>query len=174
MRRLLPLLLLAPVAAQAQNAPGPTPNLLVLGAGATDVLGGGQRTAADMRLEYRAGLSLAPFTGPLFAVRPWAGLEGTSRGSVWGGAGLLLDVPLGRFSLVPQAGVGGYGQGRGRNLGSVLEFRTGVELAYRFLDGARVGAAFTHTSNANVARHNPGTEAVTVSYQAPLSWLVGR
>ena len=168
MRRLLTLLLV-PAAAHAQGAPGQ----LVLGAGATDVFGGEQRTAADLRLEYRAGLSLLPFTQPLLAVRPWAGIEGTSRGSVWGAAGLLLDVPIGRFSLVPQAGVGGYDQGGGKNLGSTLEFRTGVELAYRFRDGSRVGAEFTHMSNAGIARHNPGTQAITVSYQFPLVWLTG-
>jgi lipid A 3-O-deacylase len=169
MRRLLPLLLLAPFAAHAQAS-----SLLVLGAGATDVLEGGARAAADLRLEYRAGLSLAPFTEPLLAVRPWVGIEGTSRGSVWGGAGILLDIPIGRFSLVPQAGVGGYEQGDGKDLGSPLEFRTGVELDYRCADGSRVGAEFTHMSNANVTRHNPGTEAVVVNYQFPLGWLTGR
>lgn len=167
--RLLPLLL-APVAVHAQGAP----SLLVLGAGATDVLEGGGRAAADLRLEYRAGLSLLPFAEPLFAVRPWVGAEGTSRGSVWGGAGLLLDIPVWRFSLVPQAGVGAYGQGRGRALGSPLEFRVGMELAYRFDDGSRVGAMFTHMSNAGVARRNPGTEAIIVTYQIPLGWLTGR
>jgi hypothetical protein len=138
-----------------------------------DVLGSGTRTAADLRLEYRAGLSLASFTDPLLAVRPWAGIEGTSRGAVWGGAGLLLDIPVGRFSFVPQAGVGGYDQGRGRNLGSVLEFRTGADLAYRFLDGSRLAVAFTHTSNADIARRNPGMEGIVVNYQIPLSWLLG-
>ena len=169
MRRLFPLLLLAPLAAHAQ-----APSLFVLGAGATDVLEGGKRAAADLRLEYRAGLSLLPFTEPLLAVRPWAGIEGTSRGSVWGGTGLLLDVPIGRFSLVPQAGLGGYEQGGGTNLGSSLEFRTGLELAYRFQDGSRLGIEFTHMSNAGIARHNPGMQAITVSYQIPLGLLIGR
>lgn len=174
MRWLISLLLLAPLAAHAQ----PAPSLIVLGAGATDVLGGGRRaplrTAADFRLEYRPGVSLLPFAQNVFAVRPWVGVEGTSRGSVWGGGGLLLDIPIWRFSLVSQAGVGGYEQGSGKDLGSTVEFRTGVELAYRFEDGSRVGAAFTHTSNAGITRHNPGTEAIVVNYQVPLGWLIGR
>ena len=170
MRRLVPFMLLAPFAAQAQTAP----SLLVLGAGATDVLEGGKRTAADLRLEYRAGVSLLPFGGEYVALRPWAGVEGTSRGSVWGGGGVLLDIPIWRFSLVPQAGIGAYGQGRGKALGSPLEFRTGVELAYRFGDGSRVGAMFTHMSNADVARRNAGTEAIVVNYQVPLGWLIPR
>ncbi len=110
----------------------------------------------------------------MFALRPWAGVEGTSRGSVWGGGGVLLDIPIWRFSLVPQAGIGAYGQGRGKALGSPLEFRTGVELAYRFGDGSRVGALFTHMSNLGVTRHNPGTEAIVVNYQVPLGWLTRR
>lgn len=168
MRYLLPLLL-APFAAHAQ-----APDLLVFGAGATSVLHGGEQSAADLRLEYRAGLSLAPFTEPLLAVRPWVGVEGTSRRSVWGGVGILLDIPVGPLSLVPQAGVGGYEQGAGKNLGSPLEFRTGLELDYRFENGSRIGAEFTHMSNASVTRHNPGTEAIVVNYQIPLGWFTGR
>ena len=170
MRRLVTLMLLAPLAAQAQT----TPSLLVLGAGATDVLEGGKRTAADLRLEYRARVSLLPFGEQYAALRPWAGIEGTSRGSVWGGGGVLLDIPIGRFSLIPQAGIGAYGQGRGKALGSPLEFRTGAELAYRFGDQSRVGAMFTHTSNLGITRRNPGTEAIVVNYQVPLGWLIPR
>jgi lipid A 3-O-deacylase len=168
MRCPFPLLLAIPIAAHAQ-----TPGLVSIGAGATDVLGNATRTAVDLRLEYRSGLSLTPFTEPLLAVRPWAGIEGTSRGAVWGGAGLLLDIPVDRFSFVPQAGVGGYDQGHGTALGSVLEFRVGAELAYRFTAGSRLAVAFTHTSNAGVARHNPGTEGVVVNYQFPLSRFLG-
>ena len=167
MRRLFPLLLAVPFAAYAQ-----VPGLVSIGAGAADVLGSRTRTAVDLRFEYRAGLSLAPFTEPLFAMRPWAGIEGTSRGAVWGGAGLLLDIPAGRFSFVPQTGVGAYDQGHGAPLGSVLEFRTGAELAYRFLNGPRIAVGFTHTSNAGVARRNPGMEAVVVNCQIPLSRLL--
>lgn len=173
-RRLAPVLALAaPLAAHAQVFPTTAPPLVVLGVGATDVLAEARRAAADFRLEYRSGLSLLPFTERVLAVRPWAGLEGTSRGSFWGGGGILLDIPVWRFSLVPQAGVGGYAQGNGKDLGSALEFRTGVELAYRFGDGSRVGAMFTHISNAGITRRNPGTEAVTVNFQLPLSWLTG-
>ncbi len=158
-----------PLAAHAQTAP----SLIVLGVGGTNVLAEGRRAAADFRLEYRAGVSLLPFTERLFAVRPWAGIEGTSRGSVWGGGGILLDIPIWRLSLVPQAGVGGYEQGSGKNLGSTLEFRAGVELASHFGNGSRVGAMFSHTSNGGTRRHNPGTEAIVVSYQVPLGWLTG-
>lgn len=73
--------------------------------------------------------------------------------------------------------MGGYdqgrGQGRGTPLGSVFEFRTGAELAYRFLDGSRLAAAFTHTSNAGVARRSPGMEGIVVDYRTPLSRLPG-
>ena len=88
----------------------------------------------DVRLEYRSGSLLLPFMGPNLAVRPWVGLETTSRGSIWGGAGILLDVNIGRFALVPQVGIGAYGAGKGKALGSPFEFRTGVEVAYKFPD----------------------------------------
>lgn len=169
MRRALILLVLLPAASQARE-----PGLAVAGLGGADIFGSGTRSGLDVRLEYRAGLSLLPATAPLFTVRPWAGLEGTSRGSMWGGAGLLLDIPVGAFSVVPMAGLGGYHQGRGKDLGTALEFRTGAELAYRLRDGSRVGVAFTHTSNAGIGGRNPGLESVVVNYELPLALGVGR
>ena len=106
------------------------------------------KAAGDLRIEYRSGLSLAPFFEDYFKVKPWAGIETTSRQSIHGG-------------------------GNGKNLGSVFEIRSTFEGGYVFDNGSRVVASFSHTSNAGVGRRNPGTEAALVSYQVPLNLLIG-
>ena len=57
-----------------------------------------------------------------------------------GFAGLLIDLYLfGRVVITPSFAPGVYYAGRGKDLGFPLEFRSQVELSYRFLSGARIG-----------------------------------
>ncbi len=108
-------------------------------------------------------------------IKPWAGFETTTRLAVWGGGGIYAEVPLGRhFVLTPSFGIGAYGKGNGKNLGSPLTFRSTFEAGYVFDDQSRVTASFSHISNGGVARHNPGTEAFIVSYQVPVAWLLAK
>ena len=149
--------------------------LVSLGVGGTDLLNQQARAAVDFRLEYRSGVSLLPFFENYFKVKPLAAFETTSRQAVFGGAGILIEVPLGpHFVLTPSFVPGVYGQGNGKKLGSWVEFRSTFEGGYVFDDGSRLTASFGHTSNAGLGRHNPGTEAFVVSFQVPLELLTGR
>ena len=162
--------LLLPGAALASG-----PDYILLGGGATDVFSQ-QPLAGDVRAEYRSSLSLVPFFEQYVQVHPWAGGELSTKGAAWGGGGILLDIPIGTtpFFLSPSFGVGAYGRGHGKNLGSVAEFRSQFEGGYRFGDGKRVSLALSHISNAGITRHNPGTEAVVVNIQLPVGNLFGR
>ena len=148
------------------------PDVLVFGAGGTDIVRN-YKTAPEVRLEYRPAWSLIPAVEPLFQVRPWAGIEVSSRGALWGGGGILVDVPVGNFMFTPSFGVGGYEQGTGRPLGSAIEFRSQFEAGYVFQDQSRVSAAFSHLSNAGLNKHNPGTEALVIQYALPIGRLFG-
>ncbi len=163
------IVLLTPFAAQAD------PDLLSIGVGGTDILNQQTRAAGDLRLEYRFGVSLLPLFEQYFKVKPLIAGETTTRQSVFGGGGIWLDIPIGtHFALTPQVVVGGYGQGNGKNLGSPFEIRSTFEAGYIFDNQTRLSASFSHTSNGGVARHNPGTEAVVISFQIPITSLVGR
>jgi len=137
------------------------PSFLSLGIGAYDVFQGDD-SAVDFRLEYRHGKRLWLF-------KPWAGIEGTSDGAIYGMAGVLVDVFFGRRIVVtPSFGAGAYFEGDGKDLGSTIEFRSQVEIAYRFNDRSRLGVALSHISNASIGDDNPGTEIVTLYYSIPL------
>ncbi|WP_158742541.1 acyloxyacyl hydrolase [Acidisphaera sp. L21] len=149
--------------------------MISLGLGGTDILGSQARAAGDLRLDYRSGLSLLPFFENYFKIKPWAGVETTTRQSVWGGGGILLEIPLGpHWVLTPNIGGGAYSRGNGKNLGSVFEVRSMFEGGYVFDNGTRLVASFGHTSNGGFGRHNPGTESAMISIQMPISSLVGR
>jgi hypothetical protein len=67
--------------------------------------------------------------------------------------------------------VGAYHEGNGKDLGGTLEFRSGLELAYRFDDRSRLGLEISHRSNASIYEDNPGEETLMVFYHLPLTKL---
>lgn len=148
---------------------------LVIGGGVTDVIHD-KPAAGDLRLEYRSGislLSLASLDVPYFTINPWFGGEVTTRGALWGGGGFQIDIPLSHgFYLTPNVGVGLFERGTGKRLGSFIEFRSQAELSFQFDDLSRVSATFGHTSNAGLTSRNPGTEAITFSYQVPFGMMM--
>jgi len=142
--------------------------LLSLGAGAFNVTDDESPTS-DFRLEYRHDRRF-------FWFKPWAGIELTGDGGVWGGGGVLIDLYFGDHVVVTAStGAGGYAAGSGKDLGAVTEFRSQLEVAWRFDDNSRVAVAFGHISNAGIGDKNPGAETATLYYHLPLdravAWL---
>jgi len=133
---------------------------IVFGTGVYDF--GEKPIGAEVRVEYRAGWE---FLG----LRPFVGLSGTTKGSVYSYFGLLGDINITeRLTLIPSAAAGAYEKGNAKDLGSRLEFRTGGELSFRLLDGFCLGVAYHHISNAGIGRENPGLELLVATYSIPL------
>ena len=107
-------------------------------------------------------------------LKPFAGVMATTDAALFGYGGFLLDIYFGnRIVFTPNVAVGLYSDGDGKDLGSAIEFRSGVELAYRFDNRARLGVAFHHISNAGISDKNPGTETLTLTLSLPLSNVFG-
>ncbi len=141
------------------------PSFLTLGLGYFD-MNKRDNEAVDFRLEYRHGQKFWIF-------KPWIGVEATSDGAVYGAAGVLIDVFLGnRVVLTPSFGAGYYEEGDGKDLGHEIEFRSQIEVSYRFDDRSRLGLAFSHISNASIGADNPGVEILNVYYSVPLEGLL--
>jgi hypothetical protein len=152
-------------AAAPARADGDDPSFLVFGLGYYD-MNKQDDTAVDFRLEYRHGEKFWIF-------KPWVGVEGTSDGAFYGAAGVLVDVYFGtRVVLTPSFGAGLYANGSGKDLGHAVEFRSQIELSYRFDDRSRLGVAFSHISNASIADENPGVEVLNIYYSLPLDGLL--
>ncbi len=143
------------------------PSYLSLGIGYFDLVQE-DNEAADFRLEYRHGQ-------PLYFLKPWLGLEVTSDGSFYGLGGLLVDLGIGeRIAVTGSLGAGAYSKGDGKDLGDTIEFRSQIEVAYRFDNASRLGIAFSHISNASIGDDNPGTEILSLYYHFPISTFFGR
>lgn len=132
-----------------------------IGVGYYDILQQDEEAAA-FNLEWRPGVRyfgfLSPHVGGIVA----------SNGAAYGYAGFGAEWVIDdRFVILPFADVGLYAEGDGVDLGHVVEFRTGLELAYRFEDGSEIGVSGMHLSNADLDETNPGTEIVLVHYAVP-------
>ncbi len=127
--------------------------------------------SAEFRLEYRSDKKL-------WELKPFAALGVTSNGSVFVGAGVLMDVYFGnRWVLTPSFAPHYYHEGSDskKDLGHEIEFRSQLEFAYRFDDRSRLGLSISHYSNASLSDNNPGSETLMLNYSVPTTsiseWL---
>ncbi len=139
------------------------PSFIAFHGGGYDV--NDNETAGQLNIEYRSGWHD-------WYVKPFGGVMATTDAAIYGYAGIMLDIFFGkRIVFTPNFAVGLYSDGDGKDLGSAIEFRSGVELAYRFDNRTRLGVAFHHISNASISDNNPGTESLTLVLSLPLNNL---
>ena len=147
----------------------PPPDLISFATGAFDFLRPKWMTP-EFEAEYK--FHVKAFKSPFYFLefRPLVGLMMTSRGSGYLYGGLNFDLLFWDHLLIsPGFAAGFYWQGKGKNLGYPLEFRSGVELAWQFSDWHRLGIHFYHLSNASLGRRNPGEESLVLYYDIPLT-----
>lgn len=136
---------------------------LAISAGAFEAFDSDQR-ATEIGIEYR----FAPIES-VFNLIPTVGLNINDDGAYWASAGVRYDYGVGtNWILTPNFAFVGYEDGAGLDLGLGLEFRTGLDLAYRLTDSSRLALGIYHMSNADLADDNPGSESVIITYSFDL------
>jgi len=136
------------------------PSFLTMGAGYYDI--NDDQGAVEVRDEWR-GSKL------FWHIHPLIGAMGTGDGALYGYVGAAIDMFFGkRIVVTPSFAVGAYTDGKGKDLGHTIEFRSGVELAWRFENQMRLGLMLYHLSNASIGDSNPGTEVLSLGLSIPL------
>jgi len=152
----------------------------VFGIGYYDVKSDGSSSneVTDFRYEKRFDsvlVDIGPKEDNFFYLKPFAGIETTSKSAYYILGGLYLEDNLGQlfigersnFIFTPSFGVGYYDDGNGKKLGNKIEFRTTLEISYEIKNKNRIGLFFSHISNANIGNQNPGANIIGLSYQVP-------
>lgn len=122
--------------------------------GSFDIINGD--TAGEAGFEAR----FAPWRWDLI---PVAGLTVNTDGGGYAFAGVRYDWRFARrWIAAPHFAVTAFEEGDGRDLGSVLEFRSGLEVSYELDDGSRLGLSFYHLSNGGIDETNPGSESLVL------------
>jgi hypothetical protein len=147
--------------ASAQVLRTDEPDFLVVGAGGFDI--NDDMTAAEFDAQFRLNTRLWIF-------RPQVGLFATTDSAFYAYAGIYSDFHLGdSVVLSPSISVGGFHEGDGKDLGGAIEFRSAIELAYKFENQSRLGLQFGHLSNASIYDSNPGEEFLILNYSIPVT-----
>ena len=134
--------------------------------------------AVDFRYERRFDKTLfdiGPEEDNFFFLKPFVGFQYTTDSATYLLSGIYLEDNLGQllqgekndFIFTPSFGIGYYDDGSGKKLGNDIEFRTTLELSYKFSNDNRIGISYGHISNANLGDKNPGVEILSISYQIP-------
>jgi lipid A 3-O-deacylase len=114
------------------------------------------------QLEFRPGVRW-------WWVRPTGGLLQSDDGTQYWFAGAFLEIPLPLgFTLAPGFAPGLRTVNGTKNLGSVLLFKSSVELGLTVLPGLRALASFAHISNGKLSSPNPGVELLMFGVELSL------
>jgi len=149
----------------APDARADDPDFITLSAGWFD-LNRQKDQGAEFRVEYRSDYKLWHF-------KPFLTAAGVSNGMTFLGAGVLVDIYLGRRWVLTPSFAPTWWRGKTDNLdlGHALEFRSQLEVAYRFDDRSRLGLSLSHVSNASLGDDNPGAESLMLNYSVPFDKL---
>jgi lipid A 3-O-deacylase len=128
----------------------------VVSVGGYDIIDG--EASAELGIERRFGRRI-------HEIIPVVGLTVNGDGGFYVAGGARYDRRLGdRWVFSPHFAVTLLEPGDGRDIGSTVEFRSGLELAYRLEDRRRIGLSFYHLSNAGIDETNPGSESLVLTF----------
>jgi lipid A 3-O-deacylase len=134
---------------------------LSFSSGVFDFMRENHRTV-ELRAEYRPSFNLQ-------TLRPIFGIMATGKGALYFYSGLGLDLFFTtNFYFSPSLAPGIYYKGKGKNLGFPIEFRSGIEIGWRFENKYRLALQMCHISNASLGNRNPGCESLVLSLYTPI------
>jgi hypothetical protein len=123
-------------------------------AGAYDIIRGDR--SAEVGFEYR-------WPKVFWDLTPNAGVVANTDGGFYVFGGVRYDWNFaGRWIAAPHFAVTLLEHGDGRDLGTPVEFRSGLEVAYRLRERHRIGLSFYHLSNGGLSEVNPGSESLVL------------
>jgi len=118
--------------------------------------------AYETRIEFRLG------SVNLWG-RPFSGIMINTGGAMYLYMGLYYDIPVGDyFYITPSFAPGLYAKSKSKDLNFVLQFRSQIEISFKFDNNARIGVGFSHVSNASLGKANPGVESLVLTYVIPI------
>lgn len=135
--------------------------LIGFSAGMFDIVQGDDE-AIEGRIEYRHNND--------WWFKPLLSVTATTDATVFLSAGLYSEIFLtDELYLSPSFAPGVFLRGQGKNLGHPIEFRSQIEIGWRFYTGLRASISLNHLSNAGSGRKNPGSESVVFSLLIPFN-----
>ena len=79
--------------------------------------------------------------------------------------GVQAEYNLGKINFTPSFTPGLYGQGDGKDLGHLVEFKSELQLSLDLFKDSKLGFSYNHISNADIGNTNPGSDNFLVGFR---------
>ena len=98
--------------------------------------------------------TLSPVTGVMF----------TADSASYVYTGIQAQYNIGKLNISPSFTPGIYGEGNGKDLGHVVEFKSEVQLSLDLFENSELGFSYNHISNASLGDKNPGANSYMFNF----------
>ncbi len=97
-------------------------------------------------------------------ISPVTGFFITENNASYIYTGIETNYKLGRLNITPSFTPGLYAKGDGKDLGSIIEFKSDVQLSYDVGESMNLGMSYNHVSNASLGDKNPGANSYMFNF----------
>ena len=97
-------------------------------------------------------------------ISPVTGFFLTENQAAYLYTGIQADYNLGKINLTPSFTPGLYGQGDGKDLGHMIEFKSELQLSLDLSKKTEMGFSYNHLSNASIGDKNPGANSYMFNF----------
>ena len=95
---------------------------------------------------------------------PVSGAFMTGNSSVYLYTGIEGQYGIGPLKILPSFTPGYYEKGDGKDLGSVLEFKSEIKIGFDIFENSQIGYSYSHISNNEWGERNPGTDNQQITF----------
>ena len=88
----------------------------------------------------------------------------TGDNAVYLYTGIEGQYGIGPLKILPSFAPGYYEKGNGKDLGSVLEFKSEIKVGFDIFENSKIGYSYSHISNNNWGDTNPGTDNQQITF----------
>tara|TARA_B100001121_G_C18596678_1_gene577387 strand:- start:29 stop:532 length:504 start_codon:yes stop_codon:yes gene_type:complete len=96
--------------------------------------------------------------------KPISGAFFTGDSSVYLYTGVEGQYELGPLKILPSFTPGFYEKGNGKDLGSVLEFKSEIKFGLDIFENSKISYSYSHISNNDWGDTNPGTDNQQITF----------
>ena len=88
----------------------------------------------------------------------------TENSALYAYTGIEWNFDLGPINFTPSFAPGLYGEGNGKDLGHILEFKSEVQASWNLSESSELGMSYNHLSNASLGDKNPGANSYMFNF----------
>ena len=96
--------------------------------------------------------------------KPLTGIFMTGNSSVYLYTGVEGQYDIGPLKILPSFSPGLYEKGDGKDLGSILEFKSEIKVGFDLFENSKLSYSYSHISNNDWGDTNPGTDNQHITF----------